>query len=260
MKERDKNCIFFVLLMAGSSERFKDGGNKLLLKIEAQDHPVFIYPLKFALLSRYFFRCILVYRDVILDKTRTQIESCINSGCLPEYTRDRLELVAGGRERAISSFNAIRYIRRKYSTLYEKSYILIHDAARPYLDKVVVRNILNVLCATDDGIIPYLKRRDAFKCINEAGTLESTNVEHISVQTPQAYSLARLYQAYNSIEGEFDIYRDDSTIYEILHKRILPVAGTINSHKLTYKEDFKLIQYILREHGKDLSHLALVSG
>lgn len=253
-----KDVFFFILLTAGKSLRFKSE-SKLFYRISGEDHPIFIYPLKFALMSRLFFKVILVFSPTEEKRVRREIERCIKAQCLLGSNIEHIDFVRGGENRSASSFNALKHIRYNYTELNtvemkDKTHVLIHDAARPYVDGNVLKNMRLVLSAGEKGVVPCLQTRDAIKQLNENSCLKTPSGDYRAVQTPQGYNLSRLYECYSKLDLFTSIHKDDASIYEQIYGYTVSIKGSIMMHKLTYREDINIIRPILIREAHNFSH------
>src|SRR5687767_6949078 len=74
---------------------------------------------------------------------------------------------------------------------------LVHDAARPFVTDAVIERVLATLSEGWDGVVPALPLVDTVKSVDGqrvTGTLARETL--VAVQTPQAFPVARLREAY----------------------------------------------------------------
>lgn len=145
-------------------------------------------------------------------------------------------VVAGGRTRAESVQNALKAITCEAHTP-----VLIHDAARPGLRQAMITNLLAGL-ADADGVAPSLPVNDALKDISgdHLQTIDRTPLRR--VQTPQVFRYADISAALE--DTNLDIV-DDLAALEKAGKTIKLIAGDTRLHKITYEEDFAIVEQLL---------------
>ncbi len=146
-------------------------------------------------------------------------------------------IVAGGKERQDSVFNALQEVNRRRPGV---SLVLIHDAARPFVNEEVV---MNVIRATDDkgAAVACVAMTNSVRKAGEAGASESVDRnDYYSVQTPQGFRKSILIAAYEKAYD--DSYRgtDDASIVERAGYDITIVDGNYENIKITTKEDLPI--------------------
>lgn len=146
--------------------------------------------------------------------------------------------VAGGAERADSVRAGLDAIDGP-----EDRAVLIHDAARPLLSRLVIERLLAALSGADGAIaaLPVsdtLKRGDAdIEATVDRGGLWRA-------QTPQAFSLGRLRAAYAAWPAT-ETPTDDAAVVEHDGGTVRLVQGHPRLMKLTFPEDFALAEALL---------------
>ena len=147
-------------------------------------------------------------------------------------------IVAGGRERQDSVFNALQVINQKSPGV---SYVLIHDAARPFVNEDV---IMNVLRATDEqgaAVACVAMTNSVRKAGPDGGASESVDRnDYYSVQTPQGFRKSMLIEAYEKAYDENFRGTDDASIVEHAGYEVAIVDGDYGNIKITTKEDLPM--------------------
>jgi 2-C-methyl-D-erythritol 4-phosphate cytidylyltransferase/2-C-methyl-D-erythritol 2,4-cyclodiphosphate synthase len=133
--------------------------------------------------------------------------------------------------------------------------ILIHDAARPFID---VSTISRVLDALDEapGAIAALPVHDTIK---RAGRSEPQAVEETvsranlwRAQTPQGFHFAEILAAHRKAASS--AFTDDAAVAEAAGLRVLLVAGSPDNMKITQAEDFGMAEILLRRRAMMFEH------
>jgi 2-C-methyl-D-erythritol 4-phosphate cytidylyltransferase/2-C-methyl-D-erythritol 2,4-cyclodiphosphate synthase len=159
---------------------------------------------------------------------------------LPKF----LPSVAGGISRQESVRAGLDALRK-----HQPTYVLVHDAARPFVGAETISNVVHAL-ATHDGAIAAvqladtLKRTDRNGCITE--TLDRTSLWR--AQTPQGFRYDALDAAHAraAAVGKTD-FTDDAAVAEWAGLTVAVVPGDTANTKITTAEDLAMAQ---RERGQ----------
>lgn len=148
-----------------------------------------------------------------------------------------VSVVAGGAERSDS-------VRAGLAALAPDppDAVLVHDAARPGLPAPVVDALIAAL-ETHDGAAPVLAVPDTVRRM--AGGRFAGDVDReglVRVQTPQAFRYAALRAAYAAADGPAG---DDVAIAQAAGLSVACVPGDARLMKLTYPEDFAMLERLL---------------
>jgi len=148
-------------------------------------------------------------------------EACANVGA------DILSVV-GGATRTASVKAGLEALRRHAPDI-----VLIHDAARPFLTTVTLRNVVEAL-AENSAAVPALPIIDAVK------TLDGTPMDRDQlrrVQTPQGFHYKAIMNAYDGVAEDAD-FADDIEVARQAKMSIGFCEGDPNNIKLTFEDDF----------------------
>ncbi|MEW6713790.1 MAG: 2-C-methyl-D-erythritol 4-phosphate cytidylyltransferase [Nitrospirota bacterium] len=151
------------------------------------------------------------------------------------------KVVPGGRERQDSVYNALKILK-------DESLILIHDGVRPLFSARLVERLVNEINGFD-GIIPALPVKDTVKVIDTEGVVISTEDRGKlqAVQTPQAFPLRVIKEAYERAYADGFHATDDSALVERIGGRVKVIEGSPFNIKVTTQEDLEMVQYLIRE-------------
>ena len=119
--------------------------------------------------------------------------------------------------------------------------VLIHDAARPLLQRDV---IVRVLAALDEaeGAVPALPVADSLR--RAADNLVTGDVHRADLwraQTPQAFRYGTITSAYAAWPAD-EVATDEATVVQRAGGRVSIVPGDARLIKLTYPEDFAMAE------------------
>lgn len=157
---------------------------------------------------------------------------------------DLTEPVFGGDTRQASVLNGL--LALKAST---PDYILVHDAARPFLNAALVDRLLTALDNGANAVIPALAVTDTLKSV-EQGMIKSTvNRDGLySVQTPQAFVYKELISAHEISQGQE--FTDDGAVMEAHGATVTICDGQDGNFKITNAADLnKAEAHIMMQTG-----------
>lgn len=144
-----------------------------------------------------------------------------------------LPSVVGGAERSIS-------VRLGLESLedFSPQYVLIHDAARPFVSEKLISRILQAL-KHHKGAIPGIAVADTLKCASQ--TMIETTVDRrelYQAQTPQGFDYPTILAAHRQLQNVRDL-TDDASLLEQLTIPVQIVQGELKNRKITTPEDIE---------------------
>jgi len=141
-----------------------------------------------------------------------------------------LDPVHGGENRQESVLLGLKSL-----TELNPDYVLIHDAARPYVDQDVITRVIAAL-DTAPGVIPVLPVADTLKK-GHNGLIETTVDRNglYRAQTPQGFHFAEILSAHKKYQGEE--LTDDSAVAEKAGLAVSFVEGNEDNFKVTTGDD-----------------------
>ncbi len=116
-------------------------------------------------------------------------------------------------------------------------YVLIHDAARPFVSSDLMSKLIDAL-KTHDAAVPVLPLSDAVKSFDGqiGGDVERAGLR--AVQTPQAFHYNKITAAFSAL-GRGASLADDIAVAKSAGLSIAAVEGLLSNYKLTYESDFE---------------------
>ena len=133
-------------------------------------------------------------------------------------------------------------VREGLSCLKECDWVMVHDAARPFLTSKLVEDGLKMALETGTAVaaIPV---KDTIKLVGDNGLIEETLPRHRlwAAQTPQVFRFDLLSQAYKELKDEIT---DDSAALERLGYEVKLYLSDYNNIKVTTPEDLALAEII----------------
>jgi 2-C-methyl-D-erythritol 4-phosphate cytidylyltransferase/2-C-methyl-D-erythritol 2,4-cyclodiphosphate synthase len=145
---------------------------------------------------------------------------------------DLLEPCAGGAERQESARRGLESL-----AALAPSRVLIHDAARPFVDQAVIGRVIDALDA-EAGAIAAIPVIDTLKRGEEghiAGTVARSGLWR--AQTPQGFRYPEILEAHRAAAGL--ALTDDAAVAERAGIAVALVAGSEENLKVTTEEDLR---------------------
>lgn len=229
----EKQKYAAIVLAAGSGKRMKSQVHKQYLII--QDRPVLYYSLK-------------AFEDSAVDEIVLVVGKGEEEFCRKEivdkYGISKVKaIVEGGKERYHSVFEGLKQTS-------DADYVLIHDGARPFVNQDIIRRCMQEVQKYQACVVG-MPVKDTIKIADEEGYAKQTpdrkNVWMI--QTPQTFSYALIYEAYEEmLKTEDTAITDDAMVLErIKGKKSKLIEGSYRNIKITTPEDL-LIANVYLQH------------
>ena len=229
----EKQKYAAIVLAAGSGKRMNSKVHKQYLII--QDRPVLYYSLK-------------AFEDSAVDEIVLVVGKGEEKFCRKEivdkYGISKVKaIVEGGKERYHSVFEGLKQTS-------DADYVLIHDGARPFVNQDIIRRCMQEVQKYQACVVG-MPVKDTIKIADEGGYAKQTpdrkNVWMI--QTPQTFSYAHIYEAYEEmLKTEDTAITDDAMVLErIKGKKSKLIEGSYRNIKITTPEDL-LIANVYLQH------------
>ena len=229
----EKQKYAAIVLAAGSGKRMNSQVHKQYLII--QDRPVLYYSLKEFQDS--------AVDEIVLVVGKGEEEFC-RKEIVDKYGISKVKaIVEGGKERYHSVFEGLKQTS-------DADYVLIHDGARPFVNQDIIRRCMQEVQKYQACVVG-MPVKDTIKIADEGGYAKQTpdrkNVWMI--QTPQTFSYALIYEAYEEmLKTEDTAITDDAMVLErIKGKKSKLIEGSYRNIKITTPEDL-LIANVYLQH------------
>ena len=229
----EKQKYAAIVLAAGSGKRMNSKVHKQYLII--QDRPVLYYSLK-------------AFEDSAVDEIVLVVGKGEEEFCRKEivdkYGISKVKaIVEGGKERYHSVFEGLKQTS-------DADYVLIHDGARPFVNQKIIRRCM-LEVPEYQACVVGMPVKDTIKIADDGGYAKQTpdrkNVWMI--QTPQTFSYALIYEAYEEmLKTEDAAITDDAMVLERTKgKKSKLIEGSYRNIKITTPEDL-LIANVYLQH------------
>lgn len=155
--------------------------------------------------------------------------------------------INGGAERHLSALNGLESLVSDAPDI-----VLIHDAARPFVDGTLIERVVKGL-AEAPGVIPALPVSDTLKRVDGSNNkiLETIKREGIwRAQTPQGFIFDAILEAHRRRNSELPT--DDAAVLEQVGMAVSVIEGDERNIKLTTSEDFLRGQRMLENRSTEV--------
>ncbi|MCH9828934.1 MAG: 2-C-methyl-D-erythritol 4-phosphate cytidylyltransferase [Gammaproteobacteria bacterium] len=169
---------------------------------------------------------------------------------LPVSRDGRVFSVGGGASRAESVLCGLRWIEARLAKPHDRSYVLVHDAARPCLRREDLDRLRDQASNVDGGLLATpvtdTLKREAQSRVDETVSRDAL----WRAQTPQLFELPRLVQALEVAASSGLAVTDDASAMEAIGAQPHLVRGSGSNIKITHAEDLALAEFWLRQLGR----------
>ncbi|MBR3784889.1 MAG: 2-C-methyl-D-erythritol 2,4-cyclodiphosphate synthase [Firmicutes bacterium] len=179
-----------------------------------------------------FAGCSFVERIVIVTGEE-YLDDCRRL-CQGLASEDVIHVIAGGKERQDSVYNAMRYLEKQ--GMQAEDIVLVHDGVRPYVSKAVIKAVAEE-AGERGAAITAVPPKDTIRHVEE-GTLDRSRL--CCVQTPQGFRFGLLKEAFEKAMADGFYGTDDASLVERLGHAVAIVPGEYTNIKITTPEDLTM--------------------
>ncbi|MEK6646787.1 MAG: 2-C-methyl-D-erythritol 4-phosphate cytidylyltransferase [Candidatus Firestonebacteria bacterium] len=222
--------VIAIVVAAGKSERF--GGKVRKPYVLLSGKPMLVHSLE------KLEKC-KVIREVIIVVNSEDMKYC-KTEILEKFNFKKVKkIICGGEKRQDSVYNGLKAIS-------QCDIVLIHDAARPFLDLEMINDSIKSAVEYGAAIVAIpitdtVKRSEEGKFVS--ATLDRNKLW--AAQTPQVFRMNLLLEAYeNAKTNGLDVTDDAGLLQNSGHKAQL-VMGNYKNFKITTQEDLKLAEALI---------------
>ena len=147
-------------------------------------------------------------------------------------------LTFGGETRQRSVYEGLKALSAT-----EATHVMIHDAARPFVDHDMLDRIAKAFDEGIDAVLPAVRVTDTLKRGGSDGLVHETvpRSGRYAAQTPQSFLLSEIRAAHEKAAAlRRDDFTDDAAIAEWAGMPVSLVEGSVDNIKLTVKRDMTM--------------------
>ncbi|WP_114391170.1 bifunctional 2-C-methyl-D-erythritol 4-phosphate cytidylyltransferase/2-C-methyl-D-erythritol 2,4-cyclodiphosphate synthase [Notoacmeibacter marinus] len=166
-------------------------------------------------------------------------DEALARGAIAPFDAARILLVHGGRTRQLSVLAGLRAMMDSST-----EFVLIHDAARPLLDRQTLDAVVDEV-RRGNGVIVGRPVTDTVKSIDPSDTIVGTidRDSLIRAQTPQAFPYPSILAAHeDAAAGGLENATDDASIAARAGMTVRILRGRSANPKITFPEDIALAE------------------
>ena len=225
-----------IIVAAGESRRMGPGPSKVLRLIAGKS--LMAHTLEVFQHSPLIRRIVVVGRE----SDQPQVEELIEAG---GFSKAQGHWCPGGAHRAGSVHNGLK----KLHSLGSPDWVLIHDAARPFLPSHLIKASLEAARSTGASIVALpvkdtIKEADTERLV--VRTLDRTRLWQM--QTPQTFRFDLVWSCFESSSGqEQAVWTDDGMAVENQGVQPVLVPGDVCNFKITTPEDMLYAEFLLHQ-------------
>jgi len=217
-----------IIVAGGTGKRLGKEIPKAFVPIAAKE--IFLY-------SAQVFDEMHIFSEIIIVVPQTAIEETIRK---TSGFSTKTIVVEGGKERHNSVENGLKYASGKKA--------LIHDAARPFIDKKLVAGLLER--AEDEricGVISANKIVDTVRKYDGELCGQTVNRDElIAVGTPQIFEKEILLECFAKMADSEKIPTDEAMLVQSFGHKVVWVDGSKLNFKITTPQDLILADAIVK--------------
>ena len=227
--------ISAIILAGGKGKRMGAPVSKQFIEIKGK--PIIYYTIKKFSENKKIDNIV-----VVLSKDEV---GYFKENILEKYNLKVDNIVIGGTERQDSVYNGLKSLEDTNTDI-----VLIHDGARPFVNQDIIRRCMQEVQKYQACVVG-MPVKDTIKIADEEGYAKQTpdrkNVWMI--QTPQTFSYALIYEAYEEmLKTEDTAITDDAMVLECIKgKKSKLIEGSYRNIKITTPEDL-LIANVYLQH------------
>jgi 2-C-methyl-D-erythritol 4-phosphate cytidylyltransferase len=221
-----------IVVAAGQGRRLGRKGDKAFVNVAGR--PLLLYSLLALESAPDVERTIVVVRKGAVRRCQALVKRL--------GLRKVEAVVAGGRRRQDSVRNGLRLAG-------DSQYVLVHDAARPFLSRRLVSRTM-AECRRTGAAIAAEPASDTIKRVKGGRVTATVPRETLRLaQTPQAFRRELLERAFKKWPDGLDA-TDDAALLERAGVRVAVVPGDSLNMKVTYPSDIVLAEALLKAGKK----------
>ncbi|MFI3210075.1 MAG: 2-C-methyl-D-erythritol 4-phosphate cytidylyltransferase [Peptostreptococcaceae bacterium] len=219
-----------IIVCGGSGSRMSANINKQFLEIKGKE--IIAHTID------KFYNNEDIHEIILVIKKEEQ--NYFDENIISKYGYKNIKFAFGGKERQDSVYSGIKSLDEK------SEIVLVHDGARPFVSKDIIKNSIEYT-KEKDAVIVCVKVKDTIKIIadNKVSTTPKRD-NLISVQTPQVFKKEILKNSYEKAFDEGFYGTDDSSLVERIGQEVFIIDGSYKNIKITTPEDLIIGENLIK--------------
>ncbi|WP_284642752.1 2-C-methyl-D-erythritol 4-phosphate cytidylyltransferase [Paenibacillus silviterrae] len=220
-----------VIVAAGKGSRMRSEESKQYLMLGSK--PILVHTLE-------LFQGMDAVDEIVLVTGAEDIRRC--KGYKEQYGLHKIQsIVTGGKERQDSVHLGLKSLGSQIE------WVMVHDGVRPFAAE---EHILACWAKAQEAgaAVLAVPVKDTIKVVDAQGTIQATPDRRSlwAIQTPQAFRLSLLLEAYEHASAEGFLGTDDAMLVERLGTAVQVVEADYYNIKITTPEDLPWAEWILQ--------------
>ena len=222
-----------IIAAAGQGKRMGYGVNKQFILLNQK--PILIHTIE-------KFQNLPWIKEIIIVANKDEVKAI--EELVEKHMLNVTKVIPGGKERQDSIEQGLMYINSEW--------VMVHDGARPFIDRGKLEELYNIV-KIKDAVVLGVPVKDTIKVLDNTGIISYTPDRKSlwTIQTPQAFRLSILKEAYRNAKEKHFLGTDDSSLVEKIGVKTHLLEGSYNNIKITTKEDLVFAQMILDRWSED---------
>ena len=218
-----------VITAGGIGKRLISPTKKQFIKIKGR-------PLLFWTVDKFVFHEEIDEIIITLPQDEIDVYSKL---IIKEYPQRKIKIITGGNLRQDSVYNALLACPK------DTSYVLIHDAVRPFITKKEISQLL-ISVKEKKAVVPVSKMKNTIKKIRNSRITNTVPRENlVSALTPQVFSYELIRECHQKAKNEKLYFTDDAAILEHFGYDVWTLECGEHNFKITDSYDLKIAKYII---------------
>ncbi len=220
-----------IIVAGGSGKRLPGSQKKQFLQIGG-------VPILILAISPFIADSSVKSLVIVLPEDEIEVgKSLIKNSCAACMKKE-ITLVVGGNSRQESVFNGLRACPE------DTEYVLIHDGVRPFIEYMLIPNLLQA-AEQHGAAIPVTPVRYTLKEAHD-GMIKSTVPRQnlFAAHTPQVFAFQTILDCHQKLHESHEEFTDDAAIFEHFGKPVAIVPCDETNIKITCPSDLILAEKI----------------
>jgi 2-C-methyl-D-erythritol 4-phosphate cytidylyltransferase len=236
-----RDSVVAVLAAGGRGERLSraDGVSKQFLLLDGK--PIYLWSLETLCRHPRIDKVVVVSLTQMVQKVEEDIQKYFAP------LAHKMLVTAGGVSRQESVFRGLEVLAKQTPA---PDYVLVHDAARPFISSSDIDQLLETLM-TCKGCSLAIPASDTIKRACDNMIIETIERNELyMVQTPQAADFNTLLQAHRQARQYDWQVTDDIALLEKIEVPVKIVLGSSRNFKITNEDDLCLAEALMQGQGR----------
>lgn len=181
-----------------------------------------------------------LFDDILVLSPLNYIEE--TKKLLEKYSNNNVHVTCGGDTREHSIWNGLLFFQEHIKNIKDDDIVLIHDGARPNIDKAIIEKNLES-CEKYDAVVTAIMPYDTVSYSNNGHKIDQI-IERSKIklhQTPQTFKFGIIKNAMEKEIGNLYQFSDDASLVIASGYDVFYVEGSRLNIKITTQEDLQII-------------------